>query len=153
MRPCEKKMHFGFGEAYPPDLAHLTSDGKHHGEDYLCTTGTKIIACVDGVYYKKGYYGGFGFSVWIKFWSGWLWRRKTYRIILAHLITVYDNWKTGDKINKTDIIGLSGASGSATYFNPDTKKTESHPHLHLEIQELQKDGSWSAVNPKFVTGV
>lgn len=154
MRPCPQEMHFGFGAAYPEALAHLTSDGKHHGEDFLAPKGTPIRACVDGIFYDKGYRGSFGFSVWIKFWIDyWIpWKRRTFLIILAHLSEVLALQKIGDKIRKQEIVGLSGASGSATQKNSQTGKPEEHPHLHLEVREL-KNGLWIAIDPRFVTGV
>jgi hypothetical protein len=59
--------------------------------------------------------------------------------------------KIGEKIGKTEIVALSGASGSATLYNPTTEKHEEHSHLHLEAQELIK-GAWLPVDPHFVTG-
>ncbi|MFA5034822.1 MAG: M23 family metallopeptidase [Candidatus Margulisiibacteriota bacterium] len=137
MRPCPQKMHFGFGEKYPPALRNLTVDGKHHGQDFLTPTGTPIIACVNGVVYDRSFHRGYGLSFWIKFFVA----GKTYRLILAHLSKITNQKKVGQKIGKTEVIGKSGDSGMAT----------GHPHLHLEVQQL-KNGAWAAIDPGFVTG-
>ncbi|MFH1361046.1 MAG: M23 family metallopeptidase, partial [bacterium] len=137
MRPCPQKMHYGFGEKYPQHLRWVTKDGRHHGQDFLCPKGTSIIACVDGVVYDRSFHRGFGLSFWIKFWSG----GKTYRLILAHLSRITNRKKVGEKIKKTEMIGLTGDSGSA----------QGHPHLHLEVQVLWGGKSWRPVNPSFVT--
>lgn len=142
MRPVNEnyKMHFGFGEAYPPELAHLTIDGKHHGFDYLTPTGTEVFASVDGVINFVGWKRGYGKCIYIKFWTGKIFK-KTYRLILAHLSAIEPTLKVGQKIKKTKQVACSGDSGMAT----------NHPHLHLQCEQLI-DGQWIPVNPHFVTG-
>lgn len=144
MRPVPKfyRMHFGFGVPYPTSLQHLTEDGKHHGYDYLTPIGTAGCAGVDGILNNKGYLRGFGQSIIVKFWTGSLWWKKEYRIILAHLYKITTDKMIGSKISKSELLYLTGDSGMA----------KGHPHLHIEVQLRTKNG-WVAVDPKFAVGV
>jgi murein DD-endopeptidase MepM/ murein hydrolase activator NlpD len=143
MRPVPNryKMHFGFGELYPPELQYLTSDKKHHGQDFLTPIGTTVGACVDGVVNFIGWKRGYGNCIYIKFFTGNILNRKTYRLILAHLSKITTDKKVGQKVSKYNNVALSGDSGMAI----------GHPHLHLEVQ-LLTNGIWVPVNPQFVTG-
>ncbi|OFY95234.1 MAG: hypothetical protein A2309_02895 [Bacteroidetes bacterium RIFOXYB2_FULL_35_7] len=143
MRPVPKqyKMHFGFGELYPPALQYLTIDGRHKGFDFLTPKGINVIASVDGILNFAGWKRGFGNCVYIKFWAGrWL-RQTTYRLILAHLDKILIEKKINARIGKWETIGLSGDSGMAL----------NHPHLHLQCDQLIQ-GQWIPVNPSFAIG-
>lgn len=153
MRPCGHNYHvtFGYNKKYPEELAHLTKDGRHHGVDFGTPLGTPILASVDGVLNYKGWLRGFGNTVIIKFWTGSLFNRQTYRVILAHLESITTEKKVGAKIRKFEIVGFSGATG-AQYWDPAKKIVRPFFHLHAEVQQL-KDKQWEHVNPKFVFGV
>jgi murein DD-endopeptidase MepM/ murein hydrolase activator NlpD len=133
-------MHFGWNEPYPANLAHLTSDGKHKGADYLVCIGTPVIASVDGIISEISETRDFGLHIIIKFTTGML-CKTYYHLILAHLSQIITKKTVGNKINKTEIIGLSGDSGSA----------KGHPHLHVQCNKLVKS-VWVPVNPAFAIG-
>lgn len=143
MRPVLKqfRMHFGFNEAYPPELAYLTHDGKHKGFDYLTPKETRVFAPVDGVFNYIGWKRGYGNCIYIKFWSGWAFTRRTFRVILAHLSEEESSIVVGQKCTKGQLIGYSGDSGMAV----------NHPHLHVQVEELIK-GTWVPIDPAFVVG-
>lgn len=142
MRPVAKQYKIGLGwnVPYPPELAHITEDGKHHGVDFLTPKGIPVIASANGIVNFTGWKRGYGWCVYIKFWQGWRFSRRTFRVILAHLSIINLNLIVGRKILKWDKIGESGNSGMAT-----------GPHLHAEVQEL-KDNRWIPVNPDFLFG-
>ena len=141
MRPCDKKykMHFGFGEFYPPELRYLTHDQKHHGQDYSCPKGSRIFASVDGKLLAKEFRRGYGFCVIIGFHQGFILKTQ-YRLILAHLERFLTKRCVGEKIGKHEVVGLSGNSGMST-----------GPHLHAEVQVKTKNG-WVACDPAFAIG-
>ena len=143
MRPVPKiyKMHFGFGEDYPPELKSLTKDGKHHGFDYLTPSGTLGSAGVDGVLNHIGFLRGYGLAVIVKFWTGSLWWKKQYRVIMAHLSYILTLKRVGEKVKKTENLYITGDSGTA----------KGHPHLHVEVQEYTEVG-WVAIDPSFAVG-
>lgn len=143
MRPVTKnyKMHFGFNEPYPDNLKYLSSDGLHKGNDYLAVKGTHVSCAVDGILNFKGFKRSYGNCVIIKFFTGNLFTRKTYRVILAHLDSISIKKNIGEKVSKYEEAGISGDSGSAS----------GHPHLHAQVDKLI-NGQWVPINPAFVFG-
>ena len=85
----------------------------HQGQDITVSTGTPIYAPADGTVKRAYYVGGFGNHIKLDHGFG-------YTTILAHMSKLYV--KYGQKVNRGDIIGLSGNTGRSTA-----------PHLHYEI--------------------
>jgi len=85
----------------------------HQGQDITVPTGTPVYAPADGTVKRAYYVGGFGNHIKLDHGYG-------YATILAHMSKLYV--KYGDKVNRGDIIGLSGNTGRSTA-----------PHLHYEI--------------------
>lgn len=94
---------------------------NHMGVDFGFPYGTKVPSQTDGTVSGAKTRGGYGNTVSVK--SGVL------EILYAHLSKMMK--KTGDHVNKGDILGKSGMSGTAT-----------GPHLHYEVR---KNGT--PVNP------
>ena len=94
----------------------------HGGTDIAVVTGTKLYAADGGTVICASDKGnGYGIYVIIDHGNG----MKTY---YAHMSKV--QVKVGDKVNKGDLLGLSGATGRVT-----------GPHLHFEVRidGVQKD--------------
>ena len=85
----------------------------HHGCDFSVKIGTSVYAPADGVIKRAYYLGGFGNHIKIDHGSG-------YSTIFAHLSKI--KVKSGQKVKRGDIIGLTGNSGRSTA-----------PHLHYEV--------------------
>jgi murein DD-endopeptidase MepM/ murein hydrolase activator NlpD len=85
----------------------------HQGQDITVSTGAPIYAPADGKVKRAYYVGGFGNHIKLDHGFG-------YTTILAHMSKLYV--KYGQKVNRGDIIGLSGNTGRSTA-----------PHLHYEI--------------------
>lgn len=86
----------------------------HEGIDFTAPVGTEIYAAGNGVI-KEVVYGdrGYGNHVIISHGFG-------YETLYAHMSKV--NARTGQKVNRGDIIGNVGSSGTSTA-----------PHLHYEV--------------------
>lgn len=85
----------------------------HHGCDFSVSIGTPVYAPADGVIKRAYYLGGFGNHIKIDHSGG-------YSTIFAHLSKI--NVKSGQKVHRGEIIGLTGNSGRSTA-----------PHLHYEV--------------------
>ncbi|HKL11634.1 MAG TPA: M23 family metallopeptidase [Clostridia bacterium] len=85
----------------------------HKGIDIANNQGTKIFASGSGVVTYVGYNSGYGRMVIISHGYG-------YKSVYAHLKSA--SVKTGDSINKGDLIALMGSTGIST-----------GSHLHFEI--------------------
>ena len=85
----------------------------HHGCDFSVKIGTSVYAPADGVIKRAYYLGGFGNHIKIDHGGG-------YSTIFAHLSKI--KVKSGQKVKRGDIIGLTGNSGRSTA-----------PHLHYEV--------------------
>tara|TARA_B110000438_G_scaffold298605_1_gene347164 strand:- start:541 stop:1473 length:933 start_codon:yes stop_codon:yes gene_type:complete len=85
----------------------------HHGLDITVKTGTPVYSPADGTIKRAYYLGGFGNHIKVDHSGG-------YSTIFAHLSKV--NVKSGQKVRRGDIIGLTGNSGRSTA-----------PHLHYEV--------------------
>lgn len=85
----------------------------HHGQDFSVQTGTPILAPAAGVVKRAYYAGGFGNHIKLDHGNG-------YTTLFAHLSKI--KVKHGEKVERGDIIGLTGNTGRSTA-----------PHLHYEI--------------------
>jgi murein DD-endopeptidase MepM/ murein hydrolase activator NlpD len=106
-----KRISSGFGIRMHPILKIRK---MHEGQDFTAPTGTPIFATGNGTVYsvaKKRF--GFGFHVIVDHGYG-------YKTIYAHMSRI--NVRKGQKINRGDVMGLVGNTGSSTA-----------PHLHYEV--------------------
>jgi murein DD-endopeptidase MepM/ murein hydrolase activator NlpD len=106
----------------------------HAGVDFSVPTGTPVYATGDGVVIFAGVSSGFGYNVRIR-------HPKAKRITLyAHLSEIPDGIRRGKRVERGDVIGISGSTGLSTA-----------PHLHYEIRRLNNE----AINPiySFAPGV
>lgn len=148
-RPIDKDFSFGFGygKEYPPDLAHLTIDGLHHGQDILTPVGSVLYAPCDFILNAYGISSVPPISYYGKYIIGKFRRLEglaytQYRFITMHLDRIFlRRVNIGDHIKENTVIGLTGDSGSAI----------GHPHLHFEVQKYSK-GKWAHVDPSFLIG-
>lgn len=113
----EYRISQGYGEKDTSDF--------HTGIDYLCPTGTEILASADG----------------IVMWAGWMEKGWGNLVILFHtnqVSTVYAHLydvtvKPGQQVKQGELIGYSGNTGNST-----------GPHLHFEARK-----SWADYNSHF----
>ena len=106
-----KRISSGFGIRMHPILKIRK---MHEGQDFTAPTGTQIFATGNGTVSsveKKRF--GFGFHVIVDHGYG-------YKTIYAHMSRI--NVRKGEKINRGDVMGLVGNTGSSTA-----------PHLHYEV--------------------
>lgn len=86
----------------------------HTGQDFTAPVGTDIYATGNGVVEKVEYYGrGYGNNVIINHGYG-------YETLYGHMSKI--NVRQGQKINRGDVIGFVGSTGTST-----------GPHLHYEV--------------------
>lgn len=85
----------------------------HQGTDFAAPSGTRIAASEGGTVVRAGYHGPYGYSVMVD---------HGHNILThyAHMSRI--SVRTGDKIQKGDIVGKVGSSGRST-----------GAHLHYEI--------------------
>ena len=95
----------------------------HYGMDFTASTGTDVFSTGNGVVKSADREVGYGNCVVIDHGFG-------YETYYAHLSKI--DVKVGQKINRGDVIGLVGSTGTSTA-----------PHLHYEVS---KDGK--KVNPQ-----
>jgi len=95
----------------------------HYGMDFSATTGTDVFATGIGVVKEASRETGYGNRIVIDHGYG-------YETFYAHLSKI--NVKIGQKVNRGDIIGSVGSTGTSTA-----------PHLHYEVS---KNGE--KVNPQ-----
>ena len=108
IRPVNCSIGDRFGMRYHPILKRKR---MHHGLDFLSNIGDSVHAPGDGVVTFIGNRGGYGKVVRINHGFG-------YETLYAHLSKF--KVKKGQKINRGDLIALSGNSGSLS----------TGPHLH-----------------------
>jgi murein DD-endopeptidase MepM/ murein hydrolase activator NlpD len=87
----------------------------HHGLDFLSNIGDSVYSPGDGIVTFIGNKGGYGKVVRINHGFG-------YETLYAHLSKF--KVKKGQKINRGELIALSGNSGSLS----------TGPHLHYEVR-------------------
>lgn len=97
----------------------------HYGMDFTAAIGTKVYATGDGVVKDVQSIGG-GYGRWIMIDHGF-----DYQTLYAHLSGF--NVKVGDQVNRGQVIGFVGNSGTST-----------GPHVHYEVH---KNGE--PVNPQY----
>lgn len=101
---------------------HPISGAKtfHHGVDYRGDYGDPAIATADGVVEYAGYHKGSGYGnlVIISHAYG-------FKTFFGHLQRM--NVKTGQYVNKGQVIGTIGSTGAST-----------GPHLHYEVSFVQR---------------
>jgi murein DD-endopeptidase MepM/ murein hydrolase activator NlpD len=86
----------------------------HTGQDFTAPVGTDIYATGNGVVEKVEFYGrGYGNNIIINHGYG-------YETLYGHLSKI--NVRQGQKINRGDVIGFVGNTGTST-----------GPHLHYEV--------------------
>jgi murein DD-endopeptidase MepM/ murein hydrolase activator NlpD len=91
--------------------------GKFHpGLDIAASSGTMVLAAMDGEVTESKFMGDYGNMVIIG-------HTDVYVSLYAHLSENFV--KKGDKIRKGQVLGLSGSSGRST-----------GPHLHFEVRYL-----------------
>jgi murein DD-endopeptidase MepM/ murein hydrolase activator NlpD len=114
------KIASGFGYRVHP--IYKTTK-MHQGIDFTATTGTEIYATGNGVI-KEVIYGdrGYGNHVIISHGFG-------YETLYGHMSKIVA--RTGQKVNRGDIIGNVGSTGTSTA-----------PHLHYEVHK-----SGNPINP------
>lgn len=95
----------------------------HYGMDFTAATGTDVFATGIGVIKEASRETGYGNRVVIDHGFG-------YETFYAHLSKI--NVKVGQKVNRGDVIGFVGSTGTSTA-----------PHLHYEVS---KNGT--KVNPQ-----
>lgn len=98
---------------------------NHTGIDYLCPSGTPILASESGTVIYAGWRtGGYGYCVFIQHPDGNI---TIYEHLLKDIpVTV------GEHVSRSQVIGYSGSTGNST-----------GPHLHFEV----RDPSGKAINP------
>jgi murein DD-endopeptidase MepM/ murein hydrolase activator NlpD len=88
----------------------------HTGQDFTAPVGTEIYATGNGTVEKVEYYGrGYGNNVIINHGYG-------YETLYGHMSKI--NVRDGQKINRGDVIGFVGNTGTST-----------GPHLHYEVMK------------------
>lgn len=112
IRPVNSPYGDRFGMRFHPILKRKR---MHHGLDFLANTGENVYSPGDGVVKYVGTKGGYGKVIKIDHGFG-------YETIFAHLSKY--KVKRGQKVNRGDIIALSGNSGSLS----------TGPHLHYEVR-------------------
>ncbi len=102
-------------------FGETTTDPKGHtGIDYLCPSGTPILASESGTVIHAGWKnGGYGYCVFIHHADG----NMTIYEHLSPNIPV----KVGQYVKRSQVIGYSASTGNST-----------GPHLHFEVHD--KDG-------------
>lgn len=100
----------GFGPRLHPVFKVMR---MHNGIDFTAKSGTPIIATGDGTVHRAERAGGFGNLVVIRHGNG-------YETYYAHMSKI--NVKKGDKVERGQVIGLVGSTGTSTA-----------PHCHYEV--------------------
>lgn len=114
IQPVMVGIPLGEGVRYRDDHPVLHVSRWHYGQDFRSPVGTDVFATGAGVVTKAAWTPyGFGNRIEIDHGYG-------YKTIYGHLSAF--NVKKGDRVQRGDLIGLSGSSGIS-----------SGPHLHYEV--------------------
>ena len=114
----------GFGHRTKPNAA---ASSYHQGVDIAVSTGTAVHASSGGTVTQAGWYGNYGYVVFISHGNG-------VETRYGHLSKV--EVSVGETVSQGDVIALSGSTGNST-----------GPHLHFEMRI-----NGTAVNPlEYVT--
>lgn len=111
IRPAEGRISSRFGIRNHPVLGIKR---HHNGIDIACAVGTPVKAILSGVVSRVGRNGGYGRLVEIEH------AATSMKSRYAHLSKFAVH--VGQKIERGDVLGLSGDSGLVT-----------GPHLHFEL--------------------
>ena len=112
IRPVKSSIGDRFGMRLHPILKRKR---MHHGLDFLSNVGDSVYAPGEGIVTFIGNKGGYGKVIKINHGFG-------YETLYAHLSKF--KVKKGEKINRGDLIALTGNSGSLS----------TGPHLHYEVR-------------------
>ena len=93
----------------------------HHGIDIVANKNERVKSVSDGVVIAAGVFSGYGNYIEINHGNG-------IKTGYAHLKKILV--KTGDKINKGDVIGIQGSTG---------KSTADHLHYEIKIKNQRKN--------------
>lgn len=120
-QPFEGK--YGISQYFGP-----TEWSKNHtGIDYLCPSGTPVLASEAGTVIFAGWKdGGYGYTVFIR-------HSDNNITIYEHLLKDIPV-QLGQKVARSQVIGWSGSTGNST-----------GPHLHFEM----RDANNKAINPMY----
>ena len=94
----------------------LNTIRAHRGTDYAAATGTPVLAAGDGTIIARGANGSYGNRIEIQ-------HGDNITTLYAHL-SRYGNFRVGDRVSQSEVIGYVGMTGSAT-----------GPHLHYEYRK------------------
>jgi len=114
LKPSRGQISSKFGNRYHPKKKIIE---LHKGVDISCIIGTNVIAPADGVITLAQFSNTAGNWIHIQHDNG-------FKSVFMHLSKF--NKKLGDRVNKGELIALSGNTGSST-----------GPHLHYEIYDLR----------------
>ncbi len=123
--PTDGPVVSGYGMRRHPILKFVR---PHRGVDILVPEGTTVVAPGDGVVSEVGRGGGLGRYVRIKHTAA------GYVTTFAHLSDVPDGIRKGRRVNRGDVIGMSGNTGLSKA-----------PHLHYEV----RDDEGKSYNPVY----
>ena len=123
---------------YSGGYTGYSSGAGHSGIDFGCPTGTKLLACTNGVIEKTAQLtNSYGTHVYLRAEDGNL-------IIYAHMSNFVV--QTGDRVTKGQLIGHSGNTGHS-----------SGDHLHFEIRPTANgdfsESMWGSTNPAPYLGI
>jgi murein DD-endopeptidase MepM/ murein hydrolase activator NlpD len=114
--PAIKPTSGNFGDGFKTRFHPILKIRQmHNGLDIICDSGTKVYAPGGGTACSVGWRNGTGLTVEIEHGFG-------YKTIYGHLSKTLV--KEGQKIERGDLIALSGSSGSLS----------TGPHLHYEVR-------------------
>src|SRR3990167_1555813 len=133
--PIQAKNHFisqSFGENKLPLYKAIGLDG-HNGIDFICPTGTPILATFDGVVTVASHgLVGYGYELRIE--------SKAFKIDEQNCLleAIYGHnekflVKVGDRVSEGQIIAYSGNTGYST--NP-------HSHFEIRVKYESMGGIW-----------
>lgn len=109
---------FRVSSRFDPNRRHpvLNTIRAHKGTDYAAPRGTPIKATGEGKIIHAGRNGGYGIAVILQHGSG-------IRTLYAHMSSLAEGSRSGNRVKQGQIIGYVGATGMVT-----------GPHLHYEFQ-------------------
>lgn len=123
--PASGPVVSGYGMRFHPILRVRK---MHHGIDVLVDTGSPVVSTGDGIVREARFSSTYGNFVEIEHSS------TGYSTLYAHLSKIDGAVKPGRKVNRGQVIGLSGSTGRST-----------GPHVHYEV----RDKGDRTVNPLY----
>ena len=111
------KDNYPISSPFGPRIHPLSGESHfHNGIDYATPVGTEILSPINGVISFSGADDRSGVYLAVE--------NKEYTISFAHLLS--PTKFTGDRVNKGDVIALTGNSGSST-----------GPHVHVRVRDAE----------------